>query len=114
MTLALCGCGSLYLVTVEDVVCPVGQKAHLIGKLEYRGVAVFHKGIDDRDVRFLIDGRCLGQDDTNDEGYARMSIFAEMARRAATGWRSATTTVGEKRTPRPPRSSSGSGTHPFW
>ena len=72
MTLALCGCGSLYLVTVEDVVCPVGQKARLVGKLEYRGVAVFHKGIDDRQVRFFIDGRCMGQDDTNDEGYARI------------------------------------------
>ena len=72
VTLALCGCGSPYLVTVEDVVCPVGQKARLVGKLEYRGVAVFHKGIDDRQVRFFIDGRCMGQDDTNDEGYAQI------------------------------------------
>ena len=66
------GCASPYLVTVEDVVCPAGDKVRLIGKLEYRGVAVFNKGIDDRDLQFFVAGRHLGDDETNDEGYARL------------------------------------------
>ena len=66
------GCASPYLVTVEDVVCPAGDKVRLIGKLEYRGVAVFNKGIDDRDLQFFVDGRSVGDDETNDEGYARL------------------------------------------
>jgi hypothetical protein len=66
------GCASPYLLTVEDVVCPVGSKVRLVGKLEYRGVAVLNKGIEDRDLRFFIDGEPVGTEDTNDEGYARL------------------------------------------
>ncbi|MHC4234753.1 MAG: LNS2 domain-containing protein [Planctomycetota bacterium] len=68
----LSGCASPYLLTAEDVVRPVDEKARLVGKLEYRGVAVFHEGIEDRELRFFIDGRSAGRDDTNDEGYARL------------------------------------------
>ena len=72
VALALSGCASPYLLTVEDVVCPVGEKARLVGKLEYRGVAVLNKGIDDRDLRFVVGGQLVGDDETNDEGYARV------------------------------------------
>lgn len=69
---AVGGCPSPYLMTVEDVICPVGDKTKLVGKLEYRGVAVLNKGLEDRDLEFSLDGQPVGNDDTNDEGYARM------------------------------------------
>jgi len=72
LALLACGCASRYLVTVEDVVCPVHDKARLVGKLEYRGLVIFNPGIEDRDLAFLVDGRPVGQDETNDEGYARV------------------------------------------
>jgi len=65
------GCQSQYHLTVEDRVCRRGNKIRLIGKLEYRGVAVWHKGLDDRTLTFRVDGRTIGSDDTNSEGYAR-------------------------------------------
>ncbi len=70
--LLLAGCSSPYLLTVEDVVCPVGQKARLVGKLEYRGLVVFNPGSEDRDLEFFVDGRPVGSDDTDDEGYAKL------------------------------------------
>ena len=66
------GCASPYLVTIEDVVCPVGDKAKLIGKLEYRGLGIWNKGLDDRDLEFHLDGQLVGDDQTNDEGYAKV------------------------------------------
>ncbi|MCP4250219.1 MAG: hypothetical protein GY778_24510 [bacterium] len=82
MTVACSGCASPYLMTVDDVVCPVDEKVRLIGKLEYRGVAVFNKGLDDGQIRFYLDGQPVGEDDTNDEGYARIKRrFASPGRR---------------------------------
>ncbi len=69
---AMCGtsCASPYLVTVEDVACPAGDKVRLLGKLEYRGLFVLNKGLEDRDLQFVLNGQPIGDDDTNDEGYA--------------------------------------------
>jgi hypothetical protein len=65
------GCRSPYLLTVEDCVGRVGEEVRLIGKLEYRGLAVFNKGLDDRNLSFFLDGRRVDTDDTNHEGYAK-------------------------------------------
>jgi hypothetical protein len=43
-----------------------------VGKLELRGVAVFNRGLEDRDLTFYLDGRRLDRDDSNDDGYARV------------------------------------------
>ena len=63
------GC-SPYVLTVEDRLCPVGEDIKLIGKLEIRGVGVWNKGLDDRELSFYIDDRLVDRDDTNDDGYA--------------------------------------------
>ena len=59
LAVCLAGCGSPYLLTVEDRVCRIGEKTRLVGKLQYRGVGMFNKGVDDRDLTFYIDGRRL-------------------------------------------------------
>lgn len=69
--LLVAGCRSPYLLTVEDCVGRVGDDVRLIGKLEYRGLAVFNKGLDDRDLSFHLDGRRVETDETNGEGYAK-------------------------------------------
>ncbi len=73
------GCASPYLLTVEDVVCAAGENAHLVGKLEYRGLAVLNKGLEDRDLRFYVGDRHVGTDDTGDEGYATVKERFEAA-----------------------------------
>jgi hypothetical protein len=63
------GCQS-YLLTVEDRVCRVGEKARMVGKIEYHGVFIFNKGLDDRKLFFYIDDKLVGTDESNGEGYA--------------------------------------------
>ena len=65
-------CHSPYFLTVEDHVCRAGDDLTLIAKLEYRGVYIFNRGTDDKRLRFFLDGRPIGDDETNDEGYARV------------------------------------------
>jgi len=64
------GCASSYLLSVEDALCRSGDKTRLAGKLEFKGVAVFNKGLDDRRLNFYLDDEWIGHDDTNGEGYA--------------------------------------------
>ncbi len=70
------GCHSPYILTVEDQVYRVGDEMMLVGKLEYRGVYIFNKGTDDKQVRFYLDGRPIGEAETNDEGYAHVDCEA--------------------------------------
>ncbi len=72
VTLSACACHSPYLLTVEDHVCRAGDDVTLIGKLEYRGVYIFNRGKGDKPLRFFLDGRPIGDDETNDEGYAHV------------------------------------------
>jgi len=66
-------CQSPYSLTVEDHICRAGDDVMLIGKLEHRGVYIFNRGTDDKRLRFFLDGRPIGDDETNDEGYARLN-----------------------------------------
>lgn len=67
------GCHSSRFLTVEDHVCRAGDDVTLIGKLEYRGVYIFNRGTDDKHLHFFLDGRPIGNDETNEEGYARVN-----------------------------------------
>lgn len=69
----LCGCSarSNYILTADDHLCRPSERARLTAKYEFRGVGiVLNKAMEERRLNFYIDGKCIGGDRTDEEGYA--------------------------------------------
>jgi hypothetical protein len=69
----LCGCSgrSNYILTADDHICRVGERVRLNAKFEFRGVGiVLNKAMEERRLDFYLDGKCIGGDRTDEEGYA--------------------------------------------
>lgn len=77
IALSLSACSPPYMLTVEDVVAAAGGEVTLAGKLLDEGIALFTKGLDERELTFYLDDLFAGSDYTDNDGYAAITRHFE-------------------------------------
>jgi hypothetical protein len=76
--LVIGGCGSPYLLSLEDTVCPSNdEETTLTGKLAQNGLFIFNQELADQTIDFYINDELLGECTTDSEGYAEITLPAQ-------------------------------------